>query len=130
MKLVINRCYGGFGLSHEAIMRYAELKGIKLFWEDDGFITSYYTVPVHEFRILEKEAKETRSYSKMNGVYFSGYDMERNDPHLVQVVEEMGIKANGRFANLTIVDIPDDVNYEIDEYDGIETVHEVHRTWY
>ena len=31
MKVVINACYGGFGLSHKAIMRYAELKGFKLY---------------------------------------------------------------------------------------------------
>ena len=30
MKVVINRCFGGFGLSDEAIELYAEKKGIKL----------------------------------------------------------------------------------------------------
>ena len=35
VKIVINVCYGGFGLSHKAIMKYAELKGIKLYvWAD------------------------------------------------------------------------------------------------
>jgi len=33
MKVVINTCYGGFGLSHEAMLRYAEIKGIKLYLE-------------------------------------------------------------------------------------------------
>jgi hypothetical protein len=33
MKIVINDCYGGFGLSYEGVMRYAELKGIKLYSE-------------------------------------------------------------------------------------------------
>ena len=27
MKVVINRCYGGFGVSHKATMRFAELAG-------------------------------------------------------------------------------------------------------
>jgi|TARA_Y100000310_G_scaffold220623_1_gene222169 hypothetical protein len=31
MKVVINDKFGGFGLSHEAVMRYAYLKGIKLY---------------------------------------------------------------------------------------------------
>ena len=26
-------------------------------------------------------------------------------------------------------EIPDDVEWEIDDYDGIETIHEVHRSW-
>ena len=30
-EIVINKCYGGFGLSHKAIMRYAELKGFELY---------------------------------------------------------------------------------------------------
>ncbi len=31
MKVVINRCFGGFGLSHEGILKYAEIKGITLY---------------------------------------------------------------------------------------------------
>ena len=36
MKIVINICYGGFGLSHKGMMKYAELKGLKLYpYKDD-----------------------------------------------------------------------------------------------
>jgi hypothetical protein len=38
-------------------------------------------------------------------------------------------KSSGVYAELKIVDIPDDVEWEIDEYDGKEWVAEVHRTW-
>lgn len=31
-KIVINTCHGGFGLSHKAVTRFAELKGIDLQW--------------------------------------------------------------------------------------------------
>ena len=30
-KIVINGGYGGFSLSHKAVMRYAELKGVKVY---------------------------------------------------------------------------------------------------
>jgi hypothetical protein len=30
---------------------------------------------------------------------------------------------------LTIVDIPDDIEWQIEEYDGMEWVAEVHRIW-
>lgn len=30
MKVVINKCYGGFSLSEKAILRYAEIKNINL----------------------------------------------------------------------------------------------------
>jgi hypothetical protein len=48
---------------------------------------------------------------------------------LVQIVEELGEKANGFAAELKVVEIPEDVEYTVEEYDGIEWVAEVHRTW-
>ena len=60
---------------------------------------------------------------------WSYYDIERNNQHLVRVVEELGDSASGRFAELKVVDIPDDVEWQIDEYDGLEWVAENHRTW-
>ena len=61
--------------------------------------------------------------------YWEGDDESRADPLLVQVVEQMGEKASGELADLDIVEIPDDVNWELDEYDGFESIHEVHRSW-
>ena len=91
MKVVINTCFGGFGLSDEALARYNELAGTDLdYWP---------------------------------------YTEERNNPLLVQVVEELGAKANDFCADLKIVDIPDDVEWYIHEYDGLESVYEQHRTW-
>ena len=57
------------------------------------------------------------------------WDIERDDPFLVKVVETLGKKANGRFARLKVVDIPEDVDWQIEEYDGLEWVAEMHRTW-
>jgi hypothetical protein len=56
-------------------------------------------------------------------------DIARDDPLLIQIVKEMGDKADGTFASLRIVEIPDDVNWYIEEYDGREWVAERHRTW-
>lgn len=63
------------------------------------------------------------------GYKYTGYNM-RTDSGLVACVETLGEKADGRYAELKVVEIPDDVDWEIDEYDGIESVHEVHRVWY
>ena len=38
-------------------------------------------------------------------------------------------KANGNHADLKIVEIPANVEWQIDEYDGAEWVSEKHRTW-
>ena|SRR3990167_6865660 len=50
------------------------------------------------------------------------YDMKRNDPILVRVVEELGAGAGDTFASLGIRDVPAGTKYRIDEYDGSEAV--------
>lgn len=88
MKIVINRCWGGFGLSQQAY----EFLGLE--WDGYGYA-----------------------------------NIERNNHNLIKCVEELGDSASGRFARLEIVDIPEDVEWEIEEYDGMETVREVSRSW-
>lgn len=61
------------------------------------------------------------------GIY--PWDIERNDPNLVKVVESLGEEANGQFSRLKVVEIPDDIEWFIDDYDGVETIHEKHRIW-
>ena len=99
MKLVINICYGGFSISAAAIHRMAELK------------------------------ERASSNERINAHQPPNRPSNRADPALVQAVEELGNKAWGRYAELKVVEIPDGTNYEIKEYDGLETVVETHRTW-
>jgi hypothetical protein len=61
---------------------------------------------------------------------FSEYELNRDDYDLVTVVEGLGDKANSSYAKLKVVEIPADVEWDIGEYDGVEHVYEVHRTWY
>lgn len=58
------------------------------------------------------------------------FDVDRSDYDLVRVVEQLGKKANGDHAKLKVVEIPADVKWDIEEYDGLEHVAEVHRTWF
>jgi hypothetical protein len=111
IKIVINRRHGGFGLSHEAMMRYAELKGIHLVLEEKYNMIHYY----------KDEIKQEN--------YFYDRDIDRADPALVQVVEEFGERADGRYSELKVVEVPEEVNWYIEEYDGLEWVAERHRTW-
>lgn len=121
-KIVVNDCFGGFGLSNDAIKRYAELKGIELVWVP----RTQYGKESWEYHY---EHWERADIDDEDDRYFSYYDIPRDDPALVQTVEEMGDAANGNSAELRIADVPDGVEWYIDEYDGIETVREVHRTW-
>lgn len=53
----------------------------------------------------------------------------RDDPKLIAAVEELGLLASGPYAELHIIEIPDGVCWEIEEYDGAEWVSECHRRW-
>ena len=125
-KIVYNACYGGFSLSNEAIMRYAEIKGITLYTQQQYGFTHYYLCPPEEYDRInaEEQAKPVSPdrFKRSNSLYFSDLDFERDDPILVQVVEELGDKANGMCAKLRIAEVPAGTLYRIDEYDGFESV--------
>lgn len=83
MKIVINGCFGGFGISNEVYERMGED------WQ------------------------------------FNTYDYDsRTNADLIAVIEDIGSeRASGVFANLIVVDIPDDAtDWRIEEYDGNESV--------
>ena len=140
-RVVINDCYGGFGLSHDAILAYLDKCGTPVWTEINdrfnGLIPwTYYLVPPeqripgdpdnwHEMTLAQRAAHNA-AYSR---TVFSDRDVARDDPYLVQVVEELGSEANGRYAKLKVVEIPADVEWEIEEYDGSEWISEKHRTW-
>jgi len=65
-----------------------------------------------------------------NHVHVSGYDIERTDPFLIQAVEQTMEKDGTTFSKLKIVEIPDDIEWDVQDYDGCEWVAERHRTWY
>ena len=90
IKVVINNCHGGFGLSDAALNEYKISKGVT----DPNF---YY------------------------------YDIPRDCSVLVEMVERGD--ADGDYSELKVVEIPDGVNWYIEEYDGLEHVTERHRTW-
>ena len=113
-KIVINACHGGFNLSNTAVALYAEFAGLNITSKGDefGWLRHYYLDGIED-----------------NDHYFSTSDIARDDPHLVAVVTELGEAANDHHSQLKIVEIPDDVEWEIGEYDGLEWIAEKHRTW-
>lgn len=54
-------------------------------------------------------------------------DIARDDPRLIAAVE--GGYTGGKYSRLVVVEIPDGIEWHIDEYDGLECVHEAHRSW-
>lgn len=135
-EVVINRSFGGFGLSVKAVRKFLELKGKNLYLYDSDLMGAY--------RKINKEPEAcsylhffTKDYGEVvdSGEVDSKdiLDIEkirRTDPALIQVVKELGREANGPFAFLKIVEVPLFVDWKIIEVDGLEYVAEKRRIWY
>lgn len=123
-KVVINKCYGGFSLSDKGMLRLAELMGFQAVKSSGHFGNSYSWIhPIYSGNINDIPTGDQEEL-----IYVR--DIPRDDENLVKVVEELGNEANGFCAELRIVEIPDDVNFEVEEYDGMEWIAETHRTWH
>lgn len=81
------------------------------------------------FGLSEQALAEYKKRAIITEDSFWDADIPRDDPHLVDIVEEMGKDADGGYALLKIVEVPNDVDWYIEEYDGMEWVAEQHRTW-
>ena len=83
---------------------------------------------------FEVSPEQLLIYRKLAGIpkhrVLSGYDIERNDPFLVEAVEQTVEKEGTAFSKLKVVEIPDDIEWDIQDYDGCEWIAERHSTWY
>lgn len=61
--------------------------------------------------------------------FYASCDVPRDCPVLVALVEELGERVNTAYSTLKVVEVPDEVDWYIDEYDGMEWIAETHRTW-
>ena len=122
MKIVINDCHGGFSLSREAFLELRKI-GNKYAKEEPD---------IGEYWDYDPDG-EQRGF--MNGKRYDLLDddflvnIPRDDLDLIKIVKQLGKKANGDCASLKIVEIPNDVEWEISEHAGIEWIAEKHRTW-
>jgi hypothetical protein len=150
MRVVINGCFGGFGLSPEATLQLYEMGApitatpVDEYWppaeraeQRERFKTICYEAQLEGWRehLNHPDKDKRRSlfltvFSPDEKFVLNASDISRHDPMLIQVIEQMGSNANGACSSLKIVNIPDDVEYEISEYDGNEHIAEKHRTWY
>jgi hypothetical protein len=94
-KIVLNRCYGGFGISEKAVN-----------W------------------LRERGEPHDKAYViESMGWRPSHCGLHRHDPLLVECVETLGEEASGDSARLEVVEINQPL-YRINEYDGAESIEE------
>jgi len=147
MKVVINACCGGFSLSPKAVKRLAELQGRDCYFFADKKLVS---IEVAEKSWLFFDAYDmadisagnqddwinwTKAQKDASNAWLDTHRLDnrcvaRDNPLLIKAVEELGsAAASGPCAELKIIEIPDGIQYEIEEYDGCEKVSEVHMSW-
>lgn len=138
IKVVINACFGGFSLSNAAMKAYWARKGKTAHAVGRGLFTTHFDEPMPSEFVLPEgvylmpfDHPEYERYQQ----WYSDHALEntripRDDTDLVAVVEKLGGEAaGGPCASLKIVEIPADVKWRIEEYDGNEHIAEEHRTW-
>ena len=142
MKIAINKCYGGFGLSPKANQIYLKKMDKKcFFYKQTGYAHNgneeYTQIDIVEatthqmcIYILTKDFGKIINKLPEKYHYYETFYKDRNNKLLIETIEELGEKeASGNLASIKIIEIPDDVEWTIDDYDGIESIHENHRSW-
>lgn len=141
MKIIINNDYGGFGLSPFAYKELLNRRGQEAYFYKQ--ISYKYTDGEDIFERIDGDVKNEmfiKCVNKDHGIYTNNFedgtlvyfrDNVREDKDLIEIIEQYGSKkCSGIFSSLKVVEIPDDVQWEIDDHDGLESIHEVHRVWY
>lgn len=103
-KVAINTCHGGFSLSDKAL----------------GILANWTNIPIGEVDFAIACATQEID---------NEFLIPRDDPNLIAVIEDLGESAHGLCAKIKIVEIPDNVDWQIQEYDGREWIAEKHRMW-
>ncbi len=142
LKIAINTCYGGFGLSPKALIHLIKQKsklikeytieeyGSALSNDDLQFVSDDFYVDWIG-TIFNKE--ENKVYTLESQYDFGDEMLFRSHPDLIEVIELYGDESFGKFANLKIIEI-DEIGitldkFEICEYDGAEHIREKGRVW-
>jgi hypothetical protein len=150
MKVVVNRNNRFFDLSVLAIKRIAELNGVnyyffKSIYNKESGIYEYEPIVLkntdstwsnYVFNVNNPNDYKCEDYGndeameREDSIYINNLWYDRSNPILIQVVEELGEKASTVYSKLEIIEIPDGIEYEIENKDyGYEYIYEKHRIW-
>lgn len=108
MKIVINSRFGGWSLSEKA--------GNELGIHFEPITIGGKTFDSAIWRDVSEGQLKEHGYS-------------RTHPKVIELVERMGKDASGTCADLKVIEIPDGVEWTVEEYDGFESIHEAHQVW-
>ena len=108
-KIILNGCFGGYHWSPEGIIEVLKRKGATNITVDGGFCKEVHGI--------------------INGEKVDVYNLDREDPIAIQVLEDMGSKfCSSDFSQLYIEEYDaNDFIPSVDEYDGMESLELIPR---
>lgn len=120
-KIVINRRYGGLELSNEAIEQWGKRKGITLTPQYYNYTTKKDAICFYTFEDDENNIR----------ILVPDEHIRRDDEALVETITELGEYANTEVSELTVIEVPDDVEWSIirKNFDA-EIIVEKGRVWF
>jgi len=120
VKIVINRSFGGFSLSHAGMAAWARHAGVPLQWCHDrerGDDRAW-----HDIAVSPDNPRSLVVYRRADtGDFVFPSSLDRMDPALIATVEELGTAADGLTASLHVIE--GTLTPIIEEHDGFETLH-------
>ena len=85
------------------------------------------------FSISEKAVdfirKKVKGKENKNSIFTYSFNDDRSNYLLIEAVSKLKDKANGLYSELKIVEIPDDIEWQVFAINGEEWIAEKHRTW-
>ena len=85
------------------------------------------------FSISEKAIdfirKKIKGKDNKNSIFPYSFNDDRSNYLLIEAVSKLKDKANGLYSELKIVEIPDDIEWQVFAINGEEWIAEKHRTW-
>lgn len=131
MKYVINKQFGGFDLSQEALEFLVEKKGWKIVPQDKSknmYHSDTLRLLDEGYKMYENTGNNVRWIGRLSTLESDRELSFRSNPDVIEAVETLGEKSFGKHATLVIKDVPyspEDGKLEIHDYDGMETLQTI-----
>lgn len=132
-EIVLNKCFGGFGLSPLALSELCKRKGVDCYVYVESNTNKGEYIQTSPIDVPPSKGFFTIYINKDLGKVINVYDLSkedyvdlgdyipRHDKDLVEVVKKLGDDANGYCADLRVEKISSKL-YKINDYDGSETI--------
>ncbi len=148
MKVIKNDCYGGFGVSQQAIFDLVKMNCEHISKRDfDEYFGRHIESLDEQFdnfglngcniRIRLNSCKDWLDWlnyaydvEQRKIYFFNNQKSSRTCPDLIKLIEEKGsMYCSSRHSQLVIIEVPDNACWEIEEYDGLESIVECYRVF-